>query len=320
MTAVEGLNAGLGRRTVLASAIALIGLAGRARAYDEIDMVDLKVVDRETGRDLPLWRHNGRLFVAGEQGDRYSLRVTNHTGGRVLAVLSVDGVNIITGETAGYDQRGYVLPPYGAYDLTGWRKSTTEVAAFAFTALPNSYAALTGRPGDVGVIGMAVFKERPRLAVTPLDVTPAQPERRSEVGRQPSGKTGPDTVVVPGSRIQRRDAAAPPADTAPPPPLALPPVEKPIARAPAPNASAGRAPPEPRDAKLGTAHGALERSVMNVVSFVRATAYPQLIRQIEYDSRANLVRAGVIAPPPFPDYPPHAFPVEPGFVPDPPHP
>src|SRR6202012_2388737 len=100
---------------------------------------------------LPVWRRDGRLFVAGEQGERYSLRVTNHTDGRVLVVLSVDGVNIYTGQTAKYDQGGYILSPYESYDIRGWRKSTTEVAAFSFTALPRSYAAQTGRPGDVGV-------------------------------------------------------------------------------------------------------------------------------------------------------------------------
>ena len=168
---------GLQRRTVLASAIALVGAACATRARAEIDLVDLTVVNRETGQPLQVWPRDGRLFVAGEQGERYSLRLANRTEGRVLVVLSVDGVNVITGETAGYGQRGYVLGPYGSYDIRGWRKSQTEIATFAFTALPNSYAAETGRPRDVGVIGMAVFKERPRPAITPLAVAPAPPPR-----------------------------------------------------------------------------------------------------------------------------------------------
>jgi hypothetical protein len=295
----------VGRRTVLASAAALFGLARRAMAYDEIGMVDLKVVDRATDRELPLWRHDGRLFVAGERGERYSLRVTNHTPGRVLAVMAVDGVNIITGETAGDGQRGYVLPPYGSYDLNGWRKSNTEVAAFAFTALPNSYAALTGRPGDVGVIDMAVFTERPRPTITPLV---AGPERRSELDR-PS-KAAADPVVVTGSRVARRDEAAPP------PPLPIPPVEKPIA----PPAGALASQPAPRqDEKLGTEHGAIEQSLVNIVRFERATPYPQLVRQIAYDSEANLIRIGVI-PEPRPGRPPRPFPDGSGYVPDPPRP
>ena len=42
-----------------------------------------------------------------------------------------------------------------------------EVAAFYFTQLPDSYAARTDRPDNVGVIGVAVFREYqpPRPAV-----------------------------------------------------------------------------------------------------------------------------------------------------------
>ena len=37
-----------------------------------------------------------------------------------------------------------------------------EVATFYFTRLPDSYAARTGRPDNVGVIGIALFREKPR--------------------------------------------------------------------------------------------------------------------------------------------------------------
>ena len=158
MTAASNRATSLARWAVLATAIAGIGLAVAVRA--QADPVDLQVVDRDTGQALRIWRHDGRLFVAGEPGDRYALRVTNHTDRRVLVVMSVDGVNILTGETASYDEGGYVFDPHESYEVTGWRKSTTQVAAFTFAPLPNSYAARTGRPADVGVIGMAVFDER----------------------------------------------------------------------------------------------------------------------------------------------------------------
>ena len=43
--------------------------------------------------------------------------------------------------------------------LREWAKrlSDSEVAAFVFASLPQSYAARTGRPGDVGVIGLAAW-------------------------------------------------------------------------------------------------------------------------------------------------------------------
>src|SRR5580693_815901 len=134
----------LRRRTLLATAIAALCLGGAACAH--ADPVDLTVIDRDTGQPLRVWRHHGRLFVAGEPGERYGLRVTNHTGGRVLVVLSVDGVNVLTGETAAWDQRGYVFDAYASDEVSGWRKSNSEIAAFAFAPLPQSYAARTGRP------------------------------------------------------------------------------------------------------------------------------------------------------------------------------
>src|SRR5580704_7109104 len=183
MMAGDGAKTWSRRGTILAAAIAMAGLASAARAYPGAyaDAVDLRVVDRDTGQPLRVWRHDGRLFIAGEPGARYGLRVTNHTDGRVLVVLSVDGVNILTGETASYDQRGYVFDPHESYDLNGWRKSNTEIAAFAFAPLPQSYAALTGRPGEVGVIGMAVFKER--AAPPPQAVAPASPAWRDQTSR-----------------------------------------------------------------------------------------------------------------------------------------
>ncbi len=65
-------------------------------------------------------------------------------------------------------------PTQQDYRITGGRKSDDEVAAFTFTASPNSYAARTGRPVNVGVIGVAVFRERqpPQVFQPPA---PAEP-------------------------------------------------------------------------------------------------------------------------------------------------
>jgi hypothetical protein len=283
----------LRRRTVLATVLAVavsgIGVGGAAKADVAGDLVDLTVVDRSRGEPLRTWRHHGRLFVAGQPGARYSLRVANHSGGRVLVVMSVDGVNILTGETAAYGQRGYVFEPYQSYDVSGWRKSDTEVAAFTFAPLPQSYAARTGRPADVGVIGIAAFKERVVAPVAAADNSISE-------------------IVVTGQRV------APPAAASPPP-----------ARAPSGRASEPSDPivtAERRAEKLGTGHGAREWSVAYTVPFERASASPQLIRRIEYDSYENLVASGVIGRPWDGDRrPPRAFPLTPdgrGYVPDPP--
>jgi hypothetical protein len=146
--------------------LALIGCAGTSGAGT---LADLAVVDRSTGQRLPTYYHQGRYWVAGTPGNKYAVSVGNRSGQRVMTVISVDGVNVVTGEAAAPAQDGYVLEGGMRYEITGWRKSTEEVAAFVFTALPDSYAARTGRPGNVGVIGVAVFREwaPPRPAVVP---------------------------------------------------------------------------------------------------------------------------------------------------------
>jgi len=133
--------------------------AGCTTASYAASLVDVAVVSRTTGQRIPVWSHQGRMYIAGNPGEKYSLLISNRTGARVLAVASVDGVNVITGETATPAQSGYVIDPRGQVDISGWRKSMSEVAAFVFTALPDSYAARTDRPENVGVIGIAAFRE-----------------------------------------------------------------------------------------------------------------------------------------------------------------
>jgi hypothetical protein len=293
MTTLTATGTPLLRRTVLAGVISGIGLVAVAvRANAQPALVDLQIIDRETGQAAKVWRFGGRSFVAGRPGARYSLRVTNNSPGRVLVVMSVDGVNILTGETAGFGQRGYVFGPYETYDVSGWRKSDTQVAAFNFTPLPRSYAARTGRPDDVGVIGIAAFTER---YVPPRNAAAAPPPQLQD---QRAGSEVEETVVT--GALQRGEGASDRSAVARPAPLA-------------------GAPP-PRNEKLGTGHGPREWSAVTTVAFERATSYPQLISRIEYDSTENLIAMGVIPPTrPPPPARPRPFPANPGYVPDPPY-
>lgn len=140
------------------AALALLS-AGNALALGSL--VDVAVYDRAEGQTLPVHTHRGKYYVAGRPGNEYQVVIRNRSGEEVLAVLSVDGVNAVTGETASTQQSGYVIGPWGSVEVKGWRKSLERTAAFYFTELPDSYAARTGRPDDVGVIGVAVFRRKP---------------------------------------------------------------------------------------------------------------------------------------------------------------
>ena len=274
---------------------ALLGLVLAAIALDAQAigrLADVEIIDRDSGSILATHYYKGEYWVAGTPGARYAISIRNARGERLLAVTAVDGINVISGDAAAWGQTGYVFGPRQGYEIAGWRKSNQEVAAFEFTASPHSYAERTGRPANVGVIGVALFLER---APQPVYRSYAAPERREE--------------PVAGAANEARGDAAP----------------VPSAPAPASKASASLGALRDRlgaaaSAKLGTGHGEREQSYVENTEFERLSATPNEVIRIRYDSFDNLVAMGIIRqrlparprPNAFPDSPPERY------TPDPP--
>ncbi len=85
------------------------------------------------------FRHDGESFVLGHLGERYTLRVVNHTGRRIEAIVSVDGRDVIDGKPGDWrEKRGYLVPAWGSVEIDGWRISRQEAAAFRFSTVPES--------------------------------------------------------------------------------------------------------------------------------------------------------------------------------------
>lgn len=153
------------RLTTVAICAAIIGCSGpvvtRARdvAPARWGSYSVQLVD-EAGRVLPTFTHRERTYVLGALGQRYFVKVRNDSGARVEVVVSVDGRDVIDGAPAEWGKRGYLVDPHGTLTVDGYRLSQDAVAAFRFSSVPRSYAALEGDPRDVGVIGVAVFRER----------------------------------------------------------------------------------------------------------------------------------------------------------------
>lgn len=114
-----------------------------------------------SGRWLDGWRAGGNRFIAGERGERYEIVVRNETRERKEIVLSVDGLDVMDGRPASFSKRGYIVYPGDTLTVDGFRTSSSTVAAFRFSRVDRSYAALKhGNTRNVGVIGIAVFSER----------------------------------------------------------------------------------------------------------------------------------------------------------------
>lgn len=112
------------------------------------------------GSPLKIHTHEGRLFVEAKEGSEYEIRVKNDSGGRVLAVGSVDGLNVVNGQAATENGAGYVLSTNDSLRIKGFRYSDEKVGAFKFSAKKDSYASSKGESVNCGVIGVCVFKEK----------------------------------------------------------------------------------------------------------------------------------------------------------------
>lgn len=272
-------------------------------------LIDVDVRDRDTGAVLPVHYHRGEYWVAGTPGSRYAVVLRNRLGERLLAVTAVDGVNVLSGETAGWEQSGYVLSPSQLYQVIGWRKSGSEVASFVFSGLDGSYAARTGRPDHVGVIGVAVFREQQPEPVArwpqPMATPPA--DNRSWL----EGERGAGAPQAPPESAARLGEALSERRIAP----AAPGAEADAASDRAAVQSKALPAPTPR---LGTAHGQRESSWVTHTTFARRHARPDEIIRIRYDSRENLIASGVIPLPAAPRVDPFPASAQSGYVPDPP--
>jgi hypothetical protein len=264
--------------TAVVVAAAALSAAGSALAHWPVARVSVEIVDRTENRVLPIYTHAGRRYVVGKPGNEYAIRVRNAGAERVLAVMSVDGVNIITGDTASTAQSGYVFSPNETAELAGWRKDMSRTAAFYFTALSDSYAARTGRPDNVGVIGVAVFRERQRpirFGGMLNDRERAASTDRAEPAERAAGATAP----APAGAVAETAQAKP---------------------------------------QLGTGHGRSETSYAQYTSFERASDTPSETIAIYYDSYENLLAQGVpLGAPPIAHVRPDPFPDRGRFVPDP---
>lgn len=302
-------------KTALATALASASLAASAIGR----VADVNVIDRSTGQALPVHFHRGEYWVAGQPGAKYAIQIRNSRGPRVLAVTSVDGLNVLSGETADFGQSGYVFESGQRYGIEGWRKSDSQVAAFVFTASGDSYAERIGKPRDIGVIGVALFRERPPVAVysppviTQRNESPApssaelsdkNPLGAAGSTQAPASKAAPAAAPMPSAPSAQADASSR---------RAAPPMEQERSAAlPAPPNTPIASP------KLGTAHGERETSIISRTQFVRNSPQPDEIIRIRYDSHANLIALGVI-PSPRVQPVPNAFPgATASYVPDPP--
>jgi len=226
-------------------------------------------------RTLPIYNHDGYTFAEGITGQRYSIRVFNHTGERIEAVVTVDGRNVISGREGNYrNQRGYVIEAYDSVLIEGFRTSWSDVAAFRFAEIEESYAARMGNAANVGVIGVAVFKEK-RRRPAPVFIPQHRSKNEYKTSMRSKKSTAPSLEMDSSMGLANEQSA-------------------------------------PGNRGIGTAFGEEHYSPASETSFKRRRSHrPDARLAIYYDNRQGLIERGVlprprphcprpIAPQPFP--------------------
>ena len=235
----------------------------------------VEVVD-ESGSPLASYYQGGRTFVEGDIGARYLLRIAQPDRRRVEAVVSVDGLDAMTGRP------GQLRRKRGYFVLGVRRRDRRRVAHARQTRSPtfrfSSVRRLVrGRTGQTVTSGSSASRSLPRAATAPSAA--AQAGHRSP-------RTGRSRAAS-GRGAAPSSAGRSSADSAP---------RKSSAGG---GVGGGGAAAEPRAAQeyerpgLGTEFGEAHDSSVSEVSFARAESSPSIVTQLWYDDRDGLIARGI---------------------------
>ncbi len=272
--------------------------------------IAIQIVD-QYGQDLPTFQHRGKTYVMGEYGERYQIKVTNLYGNRIEAVVTVDGRDVINGQSGAFHHRGYVINAYQSVLIDGFRQSQDQVATFRFTSPSNSYSSRMGSPQNVGIIGVAVFEENQVPVVYyPTQTAKSPIEEQEEYTELEDGASGAEDDSPPTN--QPSSVLGGSGDSA----HAQSHAELSAAPTRPSNRMGKMKRAEAAKSNLGTQYGESRYSASQKTSFERRSEQPSTVVSLYYDNHAGLVAKGVIRS--RQQVGGSAFPAEESFAPPPP--
>lgn len=227
----------------------------RAGPYEVEILVD--------GLPQPVHPSGGQSFIAGTYGAAYEIRVHNRTGGRIEALVAVDGRDVISGDRISTRRhRGHLVEPYDSVSIRGFRSSTARVATFRFSSIPESYAWRRGSAWGIGTVRVWVFEEA-RPARLPMPLPHVARRHQDGYYRAPEAR-------APGSRGHGSAA---------------------------PRARRGGRGAESAPQAMGTSYGEQRWSPIGYTSFARHSSRPQAVLGLRYNSWKMLAAAGIVGRP-----------------------
>ncbi len=113
------------------------------------------------GHACKQYTHDGKIFIEAKDGSEYEIKIKNPHWFRVMAVVTVDGLNVISGKEDLDNGGGYIISGNSSLTIKGFRHSNESVGAFKFTNKNSSYTKEQGNgTANVGVIGILLYNEQ----------------------------------------------------------------------------------------------------------------------------------------------------------------
>jgi len=244
-------------------------------------LIDLDLCVR--GRPLPVYANSNDRYVEGRAKTPYAIRLRNRSAKRIEVVLTVDGINVITGDDGSFEDDGYILDPFQTTDIKGFLRGAGKAAAFTFGDRGDAYRTKLGRDAaHLGVVGAAVFEEKAlpviRWGIDPPIRFPTWPFPHSPfVWTVTEGPNADDVASTPRGGTTTYSAKG---------------IGGPICGVEA-NVAAPEANHVYTAQNLGTEYGSEVDFSTRSVRFNRATKRPTQVTELFYDDAAGLRERGI---------------------------
>lgn len=145
------------------------------------------------GKPIKEYYHKDKFYIEAKEGSEYTIKIKNHNYKKIMAVLSVDGIEVLKGGIASDADSGYIINPFSSIEIKGYRIDENNIATFKFTDGKTSYATVVEQEFDDakleevkkeniaparnnGVIGVRIWEEKD----TPIIPAWEQPKAKIE--------------------------------------------------------------------------------------------------------------------------------------------
>ena len=122
----------LEKLVVWAGFVTLFLIAGALTQASSSGNYSLEII--VDGVPLSEMHARGNTYIEAIEGREYSIRLSNHSSGRIAIALSVDGLNSIDAKTTSAGEATkWILNPYQTITIDGWQTNSSTGSRYRYS-------------------------------------------------------------------------------------------------------------------------------------------------------------------------------------------